>query len=119
MIILLALPILTIVAFLHRYVKFYAPSNLLIRRIRGSSPRLRTVAMLAALSAILLLAMKLVSKAVEAGAPGWLNLVVLLLAWDTIKIALLALSCAVRGIARRIVGSYESLTRPGTSSVGA
>jgi hypothetical protein len=90
MILLLALPVLAVVALAHRYLQIYAPSNVLIRRVRASRPRLSTVVMLIALTGILLVAMKLTSSAAEAGALGWLNLAVLLLAWDAIKIALLA-----------------------------
>jgi len=90
MILLLALPVLAMVALAHRYLQLYAPSNVLVRRVRASHPRPSTVVMLVTLTAILLVAMEFASNAVEAGAPGWLNLVVLIFAWDAIKIALLA-----------------------------
>lgn len=51
-----------------------------------SRPTLRTCAMLVVLAAGLLAAMKVAADAVAAGAPGWLNLFVLVLAWDAIKI---------------------------------
>ena len=54
----------------------------------------------------------LVAEAVAAGAPGWLNLVVLVLAWDAIKIGwlaiLVALQCARCGIAARRADLVES-----------
>lgn len=58
--------------------------------------------MLMALTAVLLLTVKITASAVEAGAPGWLNAVVLILAWDSIKIALLTAVCAARGVWRTV-----------------
>lgn len=91
MILLLALPVMAAVALAHRCILLNAPSNVLIRRTRASQPRPRTAAAVLALAAGLLVAMKVVADAVVAGAPGWLNLVVLVLAWDAIKLALLGL----------------------------
>lgn len=102
MILLLALPVLAAVAVAHRWMQGYAPSNVLARRVRASRPRLSTALMLMALADVLLLTMKITASATEAGAPGWLNAVVLILAWDTIKVALLAAVCAARGV-RRVV----------------
>jgi hypothetical protein len=95
MIILIVLPFLLVVARAHRHLLVYAPSNVLIRRVRMSRPTLHTCAMLVVLAAGLLVAMKLVASAVAAGAPGWLNLFVLVLAWDAIKTGLLAISVLV------------------------
>ena len=89
MIMLLALPVLLAVTRAHRHLQVYAPSNVLIRRVRMSRPRLQSCAMLVFLTAGLLVAMKVAVSAVAAGAPGWLNLVVLVLAWDVIKIGTL------------------------------
>ena len=97
MLILLALPVLAVVAAMHRYLQRYAPSNLLARRVRASPPRVRSAIALLALAAGLLLAMQAVSEAVSAGAAGWLNLVVLILAWDAIKLAALGSLTIGRG----------------------
>ena len=99
MLLLLALPVIVAVAAMHRYLQFYAPSNLLARRVRAHEPRLRTAAVLIVLAGLLLVAMHVLAEAVAHGAPGWLNLVVLVLAWDAIKLA--ALACAV--LARRVL----------------
>lgn len=90
MLFLIAVPVVSGVVLFWRYLQIYAPSNLLVRRVRSTAPRWRTVPALLALAAGLLVAMHIVSEVVERGAPGWLNLVVLVLAWDSIKIALLA-----------------------------
>jgi hypothetical protein len=90
MLFLLALPIFLAVAAAHRYLTLYAPSNILIRHVRMSPPRWRTVGALVVLTGVVLVAMRAVELAIAAGAPGWLTLVPLVLAWDAIKFALLA-----------------------------
>lgn len=96
MLILLALPVIGTVTAAHRYLHSYAPTNLLARGVRAHRPRLSTVVMLWALAGILLVAMKALSDAVSTGAPGWLNFVVLILAWDSIKIGWLAMATLIR-----------------------
>lgn len=90
MLVLLAFPVMVVVATVHRSLQFYAPSNLLVRQVRAGQPRWRIVTAVLVLAASLLVAMHLTAQAVAAGAPGWLNLVVLLLGWDAIKLAGLA-----------------------------
>lgn len=104
MVLLLALPVFATVALIHRCLQMYAPTNRLVRRVRMAAPRFRTAVGLLAVAAALLLAMHLVAVAVVAGAPGWLNLVVLVLGWDAIKLALLGL--------RTLALSFGSLVRP-------
>jgi hypothetical protein len=98
MLFLLALPIFLSVAAAHRYLALYAPSNILIRWVRMSQPRWRTVGAMAVLTGIVLLAMRAVAEGVAAGAPGWLNLVVLVLAWDAIKVAILTVHIGLRAV---------------------
>lgn len=119
MIILLALPVIAAVALAHRYLLLYAPSNILIRRVRAKVPALSTAAAMLAVALSLIVAVKVVSDAVAAGAPGWLNLVVLVLAWDAIKIALLAIHCLGRSVARVIAVPIEHLRAAGSNRVGA
>lgn len=107
MLFLLVLPVISCVTLLWRCLQIYAPSNMLIRYVRSAPPRWRTVLFLLAFALVLLVAMHLVSEAGERGAPGWLNLVVLVLAWDAIKIAWLAIAVLFRWVglaARRTVG---------------
>jgi hypothetical protein len=93
---MLALPVLIAVAAMHRYLQFNAPSNVLARRVRTAVPTFRMVVALLAFAAALTTAMHALAEQVAAGAPGWLNLVVLVLAWDAIKIGLLAACVALR-----------------------
>lgn len=92
MVLLLVLPVFATVALAHRYLQMYAPTNRLVRRVRMAVPQPPTAVGLLAIAVVFLIAMHMVAEAVAAGAPGWLNLVVLVLAWDAIKLALLGLS---------------------------
>ena len=98
MVLLLALPVFAAVTLAHRYLQLYAPSNMLIRYVRSAPPRWGTALVLAALATVLVVAMHAVAQAVEHGALRWLNLVVLVLAWDAIKVAWLAVWVALRGV---------------------
>lgn len=100
MLILLAIPVIVAVSFVHRLIQAVAPSNLLVRSVRSARPGWRVGAALLGLAALLFLTMHVVANAVSAGAPGWLNLVVLVLAWDALKVAWLAVGVLLRGIAR-------------------
>lgn len=106
MIMLLALPVIAVVALAHRYLVLYAPSNVLIRRVRAAAPALSSAAAMLAVASGLIVAMKVVSDAVATGGPGWLNIAVVILAWDAIKIGWLANAVLIRWIghaARRTV----------------
>ena len=104
MLFLLALPVISCVALLWRNLQIYAPSNMLIRRVRSTPQRARTVPTLLALAAALLVAMHIVSEAVGCGAARWLNLVVLILGWGAIKVGWVGIEVAIRvlaGVCRR------------------
>lgn len=113
MIMLLALPVIAAVVLAHRYVVLYAPSNVLIRRVRSSRPAPSTVGAAVAVVVALILAVKVSSDAVAAGAPGWLNFVVLVLAWDAIKWGVLAVGLVLRyawtAVFRRVSVSIRAL----------
>lgn len=98
MLILLGLPVIVAVAAMHRYLQSHAPTNLLTRRVRAQEPRWSTAAVLWVLAAALLLVMHMLGEVIVHGGPGWLNLAVLVLAWDAIRIAVLALSVMLRAI---------------------
>jgi hypothetical protein len=108
MLFLLALPIFMSVAAAHRYLALYAPSNVLIRHVRMSPPRWRTAGALAGLTSLLILAMRAAEVAITAGAPGWLNLIALLLAWDAIKVGALAIATCARTVLRRSPGGVRA-----------
>jgi hypothetical protein len=104
MLILLALPVIAVVAVVHRLIQLHAPSNLLVRRVRSARPSGAIAAVLFGLATVLVLVTHVVVEAVAAGAPGWLNLFVLVLAWDSFKVGWLAVGVALRiviGVARR------------------
>jgi hypothetical protein len=114
MLFVLAVPISLAVAAAHRYLTLYAPSNILIRHVRMSPPRWRTVGALAVLTSLLILAMRAVDVAITAGAPGWLNLVALTLAWDAIKVGTTALDVIARSAIHRVPrGSASVLGQTG------
>lgn len=91
LLLLVAAPVIFLVAFAHSLLQAHAPSNVLIRRVRASRPTILTAAALGALAFGCALAVRGVDRAIGAGAPAWLNLVVLVLAWDAIKFA--AMTC--------------------------
>ena len=99
---LLVVPMVWIVAAAHRHLALYAPSNVLVRNARLSARPWQTSAALIALTAACLGAVHLVSEAVSRGASAWLHLAVLILAWDAIKFATLALGLAGRGVTRLV-----------------
>lgn len=106
MLILLALPVIAVVAVVHSMVQGFAPTNLLVKRVLSARPSGRTAVALFGLTTVLVLATHTVADAVSAGAPGWLNVLVLVLAWDSYKVAWLAVGVALRiaiGVARRSV----------------
>jgi hypothetical protein len=114
MLVLLAVPVMVCVALAHRLLHLYAPSNVLIARSRIERPRSRTALRLALLAGAAFVAMHLLAEAVTDGAPGWLNLVVLVLAWDAIRFGLAAGSVALRstlGCGRSLRGRQRELDR--------
>jgi uncharacterized membrane protein len=83
-------PAFVAAALLHRSQNFCAPLNALIRRVRVSRQTARMAALLCVLTGTLLIAMVAVSIATASGAPGWLNLVVLILTWEAARSGALA-----------------------------
>lgn len=115
MLILLAIPVIVAVAFVHRLTQVVAPSNLLVRSVRSARPRGRVAAALLGLAAFLFIAMHVVANEVSAGAPGWLNVVVLVLAWDALKVGWLAVGVILRstvGVVRRSLGRASHVAQP-------
>ena len=115
MLIVFAIPIIVAVALVHRLIQAVAPSNLLVRSVRSARPRWRLAAALLGIAVVLFVTMHVVAKAVSAGAPGWLNLVVLVLAWDALKVGgspSVSSSGASRGVARQSVGRASQVPQP-------
>lgn len=115
MLVLLAIPVIAAVAITHRFIQAVAPSNLLVRSVRSAAPRWTIAAALLGLATTLLVTMHVVADAVSAGAPGWLNLLVLVLAWDALKVGWLAVGVVVRriaGVARQALGHASRRPQP-------
>lgn len=112
MLILLALPVIAAVAAMHRNLQLCAPSNVLVRRVRAREPRWRIAAVLSALALALLVAMHTLGGLTADGAPGWVNLVVLLLAWDAIKVGWLAILVTLRHLGLAIRTRSAGPPRP-------
>lgn len=110
MLILLALPVIAAVAFVQRILQAVAPSNVLIARIRRAGPSCRGGATLVVLALLLLMAIRVLTLAISSGAPDWLNLLVLVLAWDTIKFAV-AFCLVAFGCVRRFAVAAASSRR--------
>lgn len=106
---MLIIPVLAAVALAHRNLQIDAPTSVLSRKVRRSAPTLRTAAGLLVLALALLTLMHALATAIELGAPAWLNLVVLVLAWDFIKIGILTIRELLRTLAaacRRMVAKW-------------
>ncbi len=116
MLLLLILPIVYVVARVLFFLQTYAPSNILIARVRAAPPRWRTVLMLMPLAYALIWVAHSLTMAIEPGAPAWLNLIVFVAAWDAVKISLFAILVTGR-CARRTVASSMGriLSRAGLS----
>lgn len=109
MLLVLFLPVLYASALAHHYFKAYAPSNVLIRRVRAGRLRWRTAGALLALSFVLVAIAHVLAAIVAAGAWGGLNFVVLMVMWDAIKFGCLGISVAL--------GRAWSLIRPMSKEV--
>ena len=115
MFLLLMVPVVVLVAAVHRLLQMYAPSNLVAAHVRRQRPRLGTALRLGAVAAGLILGAHLIARWAATGGPGWLNLVVLIAIWDAIKFALLTIAVIVRrvGAALRVATHHRrSLVAP-------
>lgn len=75
-------------ATVHGYLDAYAPNNILIRHLRIPNGRRWAFPVSIALTSAYMAATAGLNSAVEAGAPGWLNVVTALCAWNAIKFGL-------------------------------
>lgn len=96
LLLLIAVPVIILVATSQRLLQAYAPPNVLIRRVRSTRPTIRTAVALGILAFVCAAAAHAVTSAIEAGGPGWLSIIVLVLTWDAIRIGVLALLVSVR-----------------------
>lgn len=103
MLVLLAAPVIVATTVVHRLVQTTAPSNLLIARIRSAPPRLRACVGLLTLAFACLVVIHILTAAMAGGAPAWLNLPILILAWDAIRFMLLGASTLLRSGLRSVL----------------
>lgn len=96
MLLLVVIPALSIVALAHRQLLAFAPSNMLISRVRASRPTFRAVAALEVLALLLVCVAHALSVWIGDGASGWLNTLVLVLLWDAVKCSSLAAHTTIR-----------------------
>ena len=96
MLLLIFIPAFALASFLHAVLQAWAPSNILIRRVKDAPPRWSTAGCLLLLAYALASVVHVGDIALSAGAPAWLAFPVGILAWDAIKIATLGVASAVR-----------------------
>ena len=77
-------------------LRLYAPSNVLTARLRAASPRWRTAGALVAMALLLVAGGRGLDVGIAAGATAWLNVAVLILVWDAIKLSWFAVEVAAR-----------------------
>jgi hypothetical protein len=125
MLILLIIPVLAAVALAHRNLQIYAPTNVLSRKVRGSAPSFSRATGVLVVALAMLLVMHRLAKEIDDGDSPWLNPVVLLLAWDAIKLGLLGIHTSARAFASACraaigrLGRQDARARLGPSTRGA
>lgn len=75
---------------IHAYLHAYAPTNVLIRNLRSAGGRKWALPVSLAFTIGYLAATAGLMAALNASAPGWLNILGLVAAWNTVKFACLA-----------------------------
>lgn len=89
------------------FLRCYAPSNIALDYLRTRSGLKWGVPAALVLVPAHLFAASLTTTVIERGAPGWLNIVVLVLIWDALKFAVMApMSLLLLGRAR--IGELRS-----------
>jgi len=95
----------------HVYLDAYAPTNILIRSLRDPG-RQRLAFWVSAVSAVSYgLLGAWLTTIIDSGSHGWLNLIALLCAWNTIKFAWVAVASTAASARRVIAHSVRSRRR--------
>lgn len=97
-------------ALARRYLQVYAPSNVVLARVRRARPRLRVAVGLFALSTTLAASAFAITEWVVNGGPRSMNLVIIIAIWDAFEFTFTAITIALcrAPSARR----ERSLSRP-------
>ena len=119
MLVLLAVPVILAVAFIHIAVQRHAPSNKLVRRAWSSEPSGRVVMAQALLALGFSFAVHLVLIVIDSGANRALFLVVMLLAWNSVKFAVSASFLLLRLLANLFLRCGNSLMSRRRRAAGA
>jgi hypothetical protein len=88
-------------AALNGYMRFYMPTNRAIDYLRSPSGIKWAIPIALVAAPSYLFAMSVCATIVERGGPGWLNVLVMLLAWNAIKFVALAVMTPLRWLAVR------------------
>lgn len=91
MLLLIFILAFAIAGFAHAVLQAWAPSNILVRRVKGAPPSWPAAAVIMLLAASLILAMRVVELAAAAGGPTWFYLEAADRGIDAIKPAVLGL----------------------------
>lgn len=97
------------------YLSACAPSNALIRYLRAPAGRRWAFPISLAVAAGYLAVLVGLTAIIEAGGPGWLNLVAFICAWNAIKLGWWALFSIWSVFPRTSVGNEESSLASSTS----
>lgn len=85
-------------AAIRSYLAFYMPTNRLIDWLCGPHGIRWAIPIAVAAVPAYMFAMSVCAALIERGGPGYLNVLVMLFAWNTIKFAAVALLTPVRGL---------------------
>lgn len=105
----------------HAYLDAYAPTNVLIRTLRGPGRQRLALPVAAVLAIVYGLFGAWLTSIIDSGGPAWFNPIAFLCAWNTIKFACVAVASAAisarRAIARPVAVSSAGGT-PGRIAFG-
>jgi hypothetical protein len=99
--------LMCLVAPAHRYLQAFAPSNVIVSKLRRERPTTWIASGLMGLSAAFALGAIIAADWAAEGGPGWIHLVVLLWTWNAMKFLWTAAMCPVWILAERRVGGSE------------
>jgi hypothetical protein len=92
-------------AAIHGYLAFYMPSNRAVDWLRTPRGLKWAIPVALVATAAYLFAMSVCMTLIEHGGPGYLNVLVMLFAWNTIKFAALGIVAPFAVLAGRLTGA--------------
>lgn len=96
---MILMPSVRLAATVHAYLDAYAPTNILIRMLRGSGRQWLAFSVSATLAVAYGLLGAWLTSIINSGGPGWLNPLALLCAWNTIKFVWVTIAHFVSNVA--------------------